>query len=693
MGDSRKPLNQRGDAGEDDVLEGQRSIQTELESLRQQIRYHDHRYYILDAPEISDAEYDALFRRLIELEKEFPELITPDSPSQRVGAAPAEKFQPFPHSIPMLSLENAMSEEEVLEFERRIRRLLGKVQIEYVAEHKIDGLAVEFIYQDGRLVGAGTRGDGIVGEDVTQNVRTIRFLPWQLFSMEEPPPPLLSVRGEVYMDKKDFEALNKSRSSAGEPLFANPRNAAAGSLRQLDPAITASRPLKAFSYGVGLVRGKQFETQWEMLEQLRRWGLPTNPSSRLCSTIQEAIEYFNQLAENRADLPYEVDGVVIKVNSLHLQNELGEKSRTPRWAIAYKFSPHQAQSRILEIRVQVGRTGILTPVAILEPVQVGGVTVQRATLHNQDEIDRKDLRQGDWVRVQRAGDVIPEIIESLKQRRTGDERTFQMPSHCPSCGGEIVRLPGDAAHKCLNRSCPAQIKAAIAHYASRDAMGIDGLGRKLISLFVDIHLIRSAADLYDLKEEDIQKLPGFGAKSALNLINSIQGKKETDLARFLYALGIDHVGSVMARLLADHLHSLEAVMNAETEELERIPGVGSKVASSIHQFFRNSANRNLIERLLEAGVAIKETAKRREVEDSFFKSKTVVFTGTLASMTREEASEKVVKRGARVTGSISKNTDFVIAGREAGSKLEKAKKLGVTVLDEDAFLRRLNAND
>lgn len=672
-----------------------REIQEKLEELRRQIRYHDTLYYALDAPQVSDAEYDALFRELVREEEAHPEWVTPDSPTQRVGFAPLEKFAPFEHAVPMLSLENAMSEEEVREFDRRVRKLLGHGdKIEYVVEPKMDGLALEILYEKGRLTGAGTRGDGYTGEDVTPNVKTIRAIPWQLQSPpgSPPPPERLAVRGEVYIDKKDFEALNRNREASGEPPFANPRNAAAGSLRQLDSSITASRPLRAFFYGVGSVEGAEFTTHWDLLQTLRTWGLAVNPKSRVCAGIEEAIGFFRRLADERADLPYEIDGLVIKVNRMDWQRQLGEKSRSPRWAIAYKFSADLAPSRILDILVQVGRTGAVTPVAVLEPVFVGGVTVQRATLHNEDEIERKDIRIGDRVWVRRAGDVIPEVVEVEASRRTGDEVPFRMPAQCPSCGGEVVRLPDESVHRCLNRNCPAQIKAAIWHFCSRNGMDIEGLGRKNISLLVDEGLIQSVADLYALRVEDLEGLPGWGRKSAQNLVDAVAGSKNPELADFIYALGIYHVGGHVAQLLASHLGRFEAVRAATREELERIPGVGEIVAYSITRYFSHPENQKLIDALLAAGITVKPaqtSSHAAEEEDPFWKSKTVVFTGALASLTRQEAGKRVEVRGAKVTESVSKKTDIVVAGKDAGSKRAKAEKLGILILDEEEFLKRI----
>ncbi len=674
-------------------MENNDDSRARIEELRRLIDYHNYRYYALDQPEISDAEYDRLFRELVILETENPEFLTPDSPTQRVGFAPIEKFQPFPHEVPLLSLENAMAPEEVLEFDRRIRKLLDVAgDIEYVAEPKMDGLAVELVYENGVLIGAGTRGDGFTGEDVSLNVKTIRAVPLRLYSGADNLPSRLAVRGEVFMEKKDFEALNESRNKSNEPLFANPRNAAAGSLRQLDPSITATRSLRAFFYGIGTFEANfEFRTHWEMLQQFRLWGLPVNPKSELLLNIQPVISLYEKLAEERENLPYEIDGMVIKVNRLDWQRYVGEKSRSPRWAIAFKFNPDEAQTHVLDIGVQVGRTGILTPVAFLNPVLVGGVTVKRATLHNMDEIERKDIRKGDAVIVHRAGDVIPEVSQVLTARRTGEEVAFRMPVVCPSCGAEVVRLPEEAFHRCVNRNCPAQIKGSIVHFSSRDAMNIDGLGEKIVSRFIDEGIIKTVPDLYRLRMENLEHLPGFGRKSAQNLLNSIEGSKNTTLARFLYALGISHVGTFMAELLSTSFGSLAAVRAATGEKLQEVTGIGEKVAYAVVTYFSNPDNHRLIDDLLDLGMAIKNPQPAPPVESSFWQGKTVVFTGGLAAMSRHDAAGKVAAKGAKVTDSVSKNTDVVVAGTDAGSKLAKAEKLGVRIMNEEQFLEMLGA--
>lgn len=668
-------------------------VSSKIADLRRQVEYHNHRYYALDRPEISDAAYDKLFRQLVDLENEHPELITADSPTQRVGFAPIEKFVPFHHEVPLLSLENAMTIEEALDFDRRVRKLLAtETDIDYVAELKMDGLAVEIVYENGVLTGAGTRGDGFTGEDVSRNVRTIRSVPWRLLSnpAEGPLPEKLAVRGEVFMDKSDFEKLNEQRSARGEPPFANPRNAAAGSLRQLDPSITAGRPLRAFFYGIGtFLAQEEFRAHYDMLSRLKAWGLPVNPELRFCHGIGPAVSYFQELVEKREYLPYEIDGVVIKVNDLTSQRQLGEKSRSPRWAVALKFSPDQVQTHVQDIRVNVGRTGIITPVAFLNPVLVGGVTVKRATLHNIDEIERKDIRVGDAVLVHRAGDVIPEVAEVIKSKRTGFEAPFRMPQQCPACGAGVVRLPDEAFHRCINRNCPAQIKGAIVHFASRDAMDINGLGERIVSRFIDEKIIRTVPDLYRLRPENLEHLPGFGKKSAQNLLESIEASKHVTLSRFLYALGISHVGTFVADLLANSFGSLERVRSAAIVELQETRGIGEKVATAIAAYFSNPENTMLVDALLDLGVEIEKSQPVGVVQAGFWSEKTVVFTGSLASMSRQEAGREVTARGARVTESVSGKTDVVVAGVDPGSKLDKARKLGVKIIDEDEFIGTL----
>jgi DNA ligase (NAD+) len=675
-------------------MTNEEDVRSRIENLRKFIEHHNYRYYALDEPEISDAEYDRIFRELVDLENRNPELITQDSPTQRVGSAPIEKFLPFRHEVPLLSLENAMNTGEAIDFDRRVRKLLGSEgKLEYVAEPKMDGLAIELVYEDGVLSGAGTRGDGFTGEDVLSNIRTIRSIPWRLFAQkgDNALPSRLAARGEVFIEKSDFEALNQERGKRGESLFANPRNAAAGSLRQLDPSITATRPLRAFFYGIGtFVAPEEFATQVDLLNGLKLWGLPANPRSLLCAGIEEAVDYYEKLAAEREYLPYEIDGVVIKVNDLQLQKQLGEKSRSPRWAVALKFSPYDVQTHVLDIDVNVGRTGIITPVAFLNPVLVGGVTVKRATLHNIDEIQRKDIRIGDAVIVHRAGDVIPEVVEVIKSARTGQLEPFNMPTFCPSCGSPVVRLPDEAFHRCVNRNCPAQIKGSIVHFASRDAMNIEGLGERIVSRFIDEAIIRTVSDLYRLEMKDLENLSGFGQKSARNLLSSIEGSKQTTLSRFLYALGISHVGTFIADLLATSLGSFEAVRSSTVEQLQQIQGIGEKIAVAVTTYFTNSENARLIKDLQDLGIVIENPQRRRPVESGFWQGKTVVFTGGLISMSRQEAGEKAAAKGARVTDSVSSKTDLVVAGRDPGSKLAKAEKLGIRIMHEDEFISMLN---
>jgi len=663
-------------------------LKERIEELRTLLHYHNYRYYVLDDPEISDARYDHLFRELQDLETRHPELITPDSPTQRVGAQPLSKFGTVAHSIPMLSLENGFSAEEILEFDQRIKRFLTLNQeIEYMAEPKIDGLAIELIYENGILSQSATRGDGVMGEDVTQNVRTIRPIPLKLLPGKSPIPNRLEIRGEVYIQIRDFEELNRRREDAGEALFANPRNAAAGSLRQLDPKITAQRPLHFLAYGLGLVTGMTFESQWEILQTLPQWGLPVNPHIKKCQGIEEALSYCRSLENTRPTLPYEIDGVVLKVNNLILQEQLGIKSRSPRWALAYKFQSSQETTRILNIEVQVGRTGVLTPVAHLQPVFVGGVEVSRATLHNQDEIKRKDIRIGDTVVVRRAGEVIPEVVEVVASARTGEELPFTMPDQCPVCQSPVVRPEGEAAHRCTNPNCPAQVKETIRHFASKGAMDIEGLGEKLVSQLVDSGLIRDYGDLYYLKLQDLIPLERLAEKSADNLIRSMERSKQTTLSKFIFALGIRNVGEHLSALLAEHFGSLQALMDSSEEELKGIREVGPQVAASIRIFFDNTLSRKIVTKILAAGVSFEE--KKSQGLKPFL-GKIFVLTGRLEGLTREQAKARIETLGGKVSGSVSSKTHFVLAGEDPGSKLEKAKELKVTVLTEQEFLELMS---
>ncbi|MHC1566972.1 MAG: NAD-dependent DNA ligase LigA [Candidatus Syntropharchaeia archaeon] len=655
-----------------------KEIKERIEKLRKEINRHNYLYYVLDSPEISDAEYDRLMRELEELERKYPEFITPDSPTQRIGAPPLEEFKTVEHRIPMLSLSSLFSEEEVRDFDRRIKNLLDTEKVEYVAEPKIDGLAVELVYENGIFTIGSTRGDGYRGEDITQNLRTIRSIPLRLLT--DNPPSLLEVRGEVYMPIEEFRELNRKIEEEGGKPFANPRNAAAGSVRQLDPSVTASRPLNIFVYGVGVVEGVSWKTHWEVLKSLSELGFRINPNIRLCKDISDVFDFYEWLKEERERLPYEIDGMVVKVNDLSLHEKLGTTARSPRWAFAYKFPPRQEYTRIKDIVVQVGRTGALTPVAILEPVEIGGVRVSRATLHNEDEIRRKDVRIGDMVIVERAGDVIPEVVGVMKSKRTGEEREFTMPSTCPVCGGEVMKE--EAVARCINPSCPAQLKERIRHFASKGAMDIEGLGPKIIEQLVENNLISDAADLYFLKKEDLLKLERMGDKLAENILGSIEKSKNTTLSRLIYALGIRHVGERIASILAEHFKDLENLKNAKYEDLIEIPEIGPEIARSIISFFAQEGTKRLLKKLGEAGVTYEKEEKKEEI----LKGKIFVFTGKI-SMPRDEAKRIVESLGGRVTSSVSKKTDYVVVGENPGSKLEDARRLGIKILSEEEFRR------
>jgi len=664
-----------------------REAATRVNKLREEINYHNYLYYVLDSPEISDAEYDRLMRELAGLEKLFPDLITPDSPTQRVGALPLKEFRTVSHTIPMLSLSNTETEEETIEFDRRIRRFLNVPEdqlIEYVAETKLDGLAVEVVYEHGRFIVGSTRGDGFTGEDVTLNIRTIKTIPLKLIRKHEGAPERLEARGEVFMKLHDFREMNREREEAGESIFANPRNAAAGSLRQLDPGITARRPLDIFFYGIGEVTGKSFETHWEVLNMLKKWGLKTNPLNRLCMGINDVIGYYKEIGDMRDSLGYEIDGVVVKVNDIRLQERLGNVARSPRWAVAYKFEPRQGDTRILDIQAHVGRTGILTPVAILEPVRIGGVTVSRSTLHNQDEVDRKDVRIGDWVLVQRAGDVIPEVVKVITTKRTGAETPYRIPDKCPVCGSDVMRE--DVYYRCTGINCPAQLKERIRHFASRRAMDIEGLGEKLTDQLVDKGLVKNVSDIYYLTKDEIAGLDRMAEKSAGNIIDAIEISKERELSRVIFALGIRHVGEQLGKILARSFGSIEALMSAGVEDLTAVETVGPEIAQSVVKFFNQKDNIREIKRLREAGVKFPPAVHKKEGK---LAGKVFVLTGTLNSFTRDEAKVRIESLGGHVTSAVSKNTDFVVAGEDPGSKARKAKELGIKVINEDEFLKML----
>jgi DNA ligase (NAD+) len=656
----------------------------EISRLRRDINRHNYLYYVLDSPEVLDAEYDRLMRRLEALEAAFPDLVTIDSPTQRVGAHPAAAFGTIKHTIPMISLANALTRDEALDFDMRVKKQLGLPQedrVEYVGEPKMDGLAVELIYEDGVFIKGSTRGDGEVGEDVTQNLKTVRSIPLRL---TEHAPRRLEARGEVFLPLDAFRKINREREERGEPLFANPRNAAAGSIRQLDPRVTAGRPLDIFCYGLGVVEGAHPSTHLESLELLRKSGLRVNPFVKLLHGIEAAIEYHDELEARRDSLNYELDGAVLKVNSLELQRRLGVITRSPRWAIAYKFAPKQESTRVIRIEVGVGRTGALTPVAILEPVFVGGVTIERATLHNLDEVERKDVRAGDTVIVQRAGDVIPEVLGVILDKRPPDTEPFRMPPTCPVCGSTVDRVK--AIHYCTGGlQCPAQLKESIRHFASKRAMDIEGLGEKHIEQFVDAGLLRDVADIYAaLTAEALRDLAKWKDKSIANLLGSIEKSKRPMLERLIFALGIKGVGEHMARLLAKRYGSVEKLMAIDEQELLSVHEVGPETARSVVDFFREPRNLKVIEKLKASGVVFPVEEGSGE-KTGPFSGKVFLFTGALSSFTRDEAKDLVESLGGEAASSVSKKVDFVVAGEEAGSKYDKAKKLGLKIISEDEF--------
>ena len=664
------------------------AVKAKIEKLRKTIREHEYRYYVLDDPKISDAEFDKLMNQLKALEAKYPDLVTPDSPTQRVGGSPREGFQTVRHKRPMLSLDNAFSYDELREFDRRVRELAGRERVEYVTEHKFDGLSMSLQYESGVFARGVTRGDGTTGEDVTPNVRAIRSVPLRVDSATLKKLRLgadFEVRGEIIMPRSAFEELNRQQEEQGGKRFANPRNAAAGAVRVLDPAITASRRLDFYAYMLLAGDRVPVKRHSDALEALAKLQFKVSRDWKLCRTLDEVLKYCEAWESRREKLPYEIDGIVIKVNDIALQEELGFTAKAPRWAVAYKYPAHQATTVVKDIQVNVGRTGVLTPVAILEPVQVGGVTVSRSTLHNMDEVQRLGVQIGDTVLIERAGEVIPHVLKVVKEGK--NRRPFVMPKECPVCGTKIHKAEGEVAYRCVNAACPAKLKESLLHFAGRHAMNIDGLGAKIVDQLVDKGLVKDFADLYSLKLEQLAGLERMAEKSAQNLLDEIEASKSNSLARLIYALGIPFVGERTAQLLAEHFGSLDKLASATVEELSEVPEVGPKVAASIVEFFSEPANRKLVEKLRKAGLRF--TEERKAPRDSRLAGKTFVFTGALAHRSREQAEELVVSHGGKVSSSVSKKTDYVVVGSEPGSKYDKAKSLGVTILDEAQFEKLL----
>ncbi len=664
-------------------------IVNKVNALRKALHRHNYLYYVLDNPEVSDAEYDRMMRELIALEEAWPKLYDPDSPTSRVGAPPLSEFETIAHSIPMLSLGNAFADSEIIDFDRRTKKILKtEDDILYTVEPKLDGLAVELVYEKGKLIVASTRGDGINGEVITSNVRTIRSVPLLLQDREKRNIPLrLEVRGEVFIGHEAFRSLNEEQLKRKLTPFANPRNAAAGSLRQLDSSITAMRPLEIFFYGAGEFADLKLKSHWETLQALRELGLRINPLIRPEITIEEAVDYYKTLEDKRHLLPYDIDGMVIKVDNLSLQMKLGSTSRSPRWAIAYKFKALQETTRILDIDVQVGRTGVLTPVAHLQPVSVGGAIVRRATLHNEDEIERKDIRIGDTVLVQRAGDVIPEVVKVIESRRTGVERIFHMPRNCPVCGSIVIRAKGETATRCINATCLAQLKERIKHFSSKGAFDIDGLGDKLVEQLVDKGLLASYADIFYLDAVKVEDMERMGPRSAEKLVCAIEKSKKIEFNCFLYALGIRHVGEHAAKILAREFKILDNLLLATAKQIEVVEGAGFVIAESVVNFFKQNTNRGVISRIIESGVCILFQAREKErtLEDKVF-----VLTGTLEDLTRNQVREMIEAAGGRVSGSVSRKTDYLVAGSSPGSKLSLAKDLSIEIIDQATLQKMLS---
>ncbi len=670
-------------------------IKKRVEQLRKEIEYHNYRYYVLNDPVISDPEYDKLFKELLELEEKYPELKVPYSPTQRIGGEPAKEFKTRSHSIPMYSLDNAFGIEEWRSYVERIKKLLPGEKIEFWVDPKLDGLAVEVIYEDGKFVGAATRGDGFVGEDVTSNMSTIKNLPLQLFG-DGDLPTYLEVRGEVIIFIEDFYKLNRKQAEENKKLFANPRNAAAGSLRQLDPKVTAQRPLKFYAHGIGLVKWKDGEDRWkthsEAMESLKKYGFSITPESKLCLNEREVEEYYQQMEKRRREFPFQIDGIVCKVNDFDQQKRLGATARAPRWAIALKFKAIQAETILEDIVVQVGRTGVLTPVAILKPVSVGGVTITRATLHNEDEIKAKGLKIWDHVIVQRAGDVIPEVVRPVVEKRTGKEKDFVFPKTCPVCGSRVERLKGEVAYRCLNVSCPAKIKQGLIHFVSKAGLDIEGIGKRWIDIWVDKGIVKNFVDLFRLKKEDIINLERMGPKLADNMISSIKKAKEkATLDKLIAALGIRFVGEQTAKVLAEHFRDLDELANAKVEDFLKIKDIGPETANSIYSFFHNPENLKLIQEFKKIGLWPVSKEEEKDKKSKKLEGKRFLFTGKLSSMTREEAKKVVEELGGIAVNNISKKVDFLVVGENPGSKLEKAKKLGVKTISEKEFLELISS--
>lgn len=656
-----------------------------IKELRETLNYHNIRYYVEDNPEITDFEYDALYRELEELEKAKPELVTPDSPTQRVGGKPLEGFEKVVHTIQMQSLADVFDEEELLAFDQRVREVAGN-EVEYVVEKKIDGLSVSLEYAGGRFLRGATRGDGLVGEDVTQNLKTVKSIPLVL----KEDIPALIVRGEVFIPKKDFLQMNEEQEELGQQLFANPRNAAAGSLRQLDPRITAKRKLDIYVFNIQQVEGKELETHAQSLEYLKRLGFKVSPGFKVCKNIREVLSEINEIGEGRGEFSFEIDGAVVKVNSLAQRELLGSTTKTPRWAAAFKYPAEKKQTKIKEIWVNVGRTGVLTPNAVLEPVRLAGTTVSRATLHNMDYIREKQIKIGDTAWVQKAGDIIPEVVEVVFEKRTGEEQEFIMPQHCPVCGSEVVREEGEAAYRCTGIECPAQLSRSIEHFVSRDAMNIDGLGPAIIQTLLDGGFIKGIADLYYLHERktDLEGIERMGKKSVENLLNSIERSRQNNIDRLIYGFGIRHIGLRAAQLLSENFESIDALRQAPAEEIAGIYEFGDKTAQSVVTFFKQEQTLDTIEKLKAAGVNMTSSGKKK-LKDTRFEGLTFVLTGTLPTYSRAEAGEIIESFGGKTSGSVSKKTDYVLAGEEAGSKLDKANQLGIRVIDEAEFKKMI----